>query len=167
MRGRGCKVVGPIARGVDRLGGLVAEPPSVEQFVRAIEACITDPAVARDVVARMPKLRVTFVNARGGAPETKKLAFVDGGLVYTGVFALGRAGVFSQDEVETFFELNFFARERALISRCQATTLPDAVERLRAVTGRRDLALDFDLPRLLSAVKVRACRFWNEECARN
>jgi hypothetical protein len=152
-------VVAPLARGVARLGGLVEEPPAVEQFVKAVEACVTDSLVARDIVAKMPAMHITFVNAPAGSdPSSKKLTFASGGLVWTGVLTSGRAGVLTQDDVETFFELNFFARERDLVNRCLATTLPDALQRIKAATGRRDFRLDFDLPRILSSVQVcRSC----------
>eukprot|EP00038_Savillea_parva_P027009 m.57170 g.57170 ORF g.57170 m.57170 type:complete len:605 (+) comp7734_c0_seq1:265-2079(+) len=152
------KVVSPLVKGVDRIGGLVTEPPALEQFVRAVEVSLTDPSVVREVLERMPSLCIVLVNHAGANVNAKGLAFDRGNLVYTGVFARGQEGVLSQDQVETFFELNFFARERALVGRCMADTVPAVTARLKQATRRLDFILDFHLPRLLDGVTVREKR---------
>mmetsp|Transcript_33281 Transcript_33281/g.87220 ORF Transcript_33281/g.87220 Transcript_33281/m.87220 type:complete len:634 (+) Transcript_33281:82-1983(+) len=152
------KVIRPAVLGVPRLGGLVADPAAVEQFVRGVEAALVDPACKREVLAAMPSLRVTFVNGNLADADAPSLAFADGELRYTAAFAHGPKGVVSQAQVETFFELNFYAKERVLVGHCMATTVPDVTAQLRRVTRRRDFALDFNLERLLAGVSAKEKR---------
>eukprot|EP00035_Acanthoeca_spectabilis_P030141 m.8082 g.8082 ORF g.8082 m.8082 type:complete len:625 (-) comp4023_c0_seq2:18-1892(-) len=148
------KVVSPLLKGVDRLAGLVAEPPAVEQFVRAVEECLKDGGVIHEVLGRMPSLRIAFANFPGGGPGAKRLEFANSQLTYTGDFGLGQKGVLNQAEIESFFEIAFFAKERVLVGHCQATTLPEIHNRLRQATKRPDFAFMFDIPHILSGVSV-------------
>lgn len=148
------QVVSPLLKGVDRLAGLVAEPPAVEQFVRAVEECLKDGGVIHEVLGRMPSLRIAFANLPGGGPGAKRLEFANSQLTYTGDFGLGQKGVLNQAEIESFFEIAFFAKERVLVGHCQATTLPEIHNRLRQATKRPDFAFMFDIPRILSGVSV-------------
>jgi hypothetical protein len=152
------QVVGPLVDGVGKLGGLLEDPSAVEQLVRAVESSLTDRGVIGEVLSQMPTLYISFVNMPGGGPEAKRLEFVAGELRCVGDFALGQKGVLTQDQIETFFELKFFAKERDLVGKCMASTIPEAVTRLKQVTKSRTFRLMFDLPRLLGGVTVPSKR---------
>eukprot|EP00041_Stephanoeca_diplocostata_P009643 m.150502 g.150502 ORF g.150502 m.150502 type:complete len:393 (-) comp17827_c0_seq2:466-1644(-) len=71
---------------------------------------------------------------------------------YTGVFELGTKGYLDKEAVSTFYETNFHARERILVTRFATDTLPTIQKRIARATGNNRFVFDFDIPKLLANV---------------
>ena len=102
--------------------------PAVERVVRALELCCLDDSVKQDIAQKIHKIE--FVAKAG-----KSLSFNENTLVYGCVPSAAAAGCFSHKELLEFFEAQFYAQERALVTKFMHSGLPSASTRLQAAIG--------------------------------
>jgi len=129
---------------VSRATGVVMETkPAVEQLVRAIEKSCLDAVVKSEVVAKITAIR--FATLSGEPAENKSLQIVNNELIYSGNFMLGAEGILSEQRVRTFFEQEFYARERLIVTKFIQEILPDAQKRIQTAIQNPNFVLEFDV----------------------
>eukprot|EP00040_Diaphanoeca_grandis_P022931 m.124036 g.124036 ORF g.124036 m.124036 type:complete len:592 (-) comp29034_c1_seq2:200-1975(-) len=133
---------------VARSGGLISDvEPAAENVVRAIEECCLDSIVKAEVLAKASCIR--FTNLINAPAESKSLELVNGEIVYSGNFLHGHKATFTKKEIKMFFEQQFYARERFLVSMFTSTILPQAQQRIANALQNPHFVLDFDVVGIL------------------
>eukprot|EP00039_Didymoeca_costata_P009663 m.128597 g.128597 ORF g.128597 m.128597 type:complete len:580 (+) comp14560_c0_seq7:151-1890(+) len=142
------------ARGVLSQGVAMAKMettlPAVELLIRAFEAACLDSGVRSDIVQKIHAIEFF-------PGKSKSLTFVGQTLLYTCQPELGPPGIFNKKELTDFFEIQFYAQERALVAKFNTHGLPGAQARLKNALSS-DIQLEFDLVSLLDQCSLHENR---------
>lgn len=124
--------------------------------MRAFETSTEDDAVRDDIAAKVHKIDF-FTQPLGSVPQSKTLSFVEGGIAYNAVLSGGGSGIFNKKELHALFEREFYAEERALVTKFVYFGLPEAEARIEAAMGKK-VEIDFDIIKMLGACTTQEDR---------
>eukprot|EP00039_Didymoeca_costata_P018748 m.334786 g.334786 ORF g.334786 m.334786 type:complete len:565 (+) comp17438_c0_seq1:145-1839(+) len=110
------KVISAVVLPTSQTMGLTTTPPAAEVVVKSIEALALEEGTKGDMQNKIKSIQF-FSLPPGSNPENKSLTIEGGIFKYTGAFSDGGKGAFGKAKVIEFLEINFFAQERALVSR--------------------------------------------------
>lgn len=115
----------------------------LEHMVEAFELSTKEPAVKNDIAAKID--RVEFVNLPKGTPmRERRMELHNGALVVFMILSGGSSGVPHLQQFKEFFEQQFYAEERYLVTRFVHESLPTSVARISAAIGH-PIKFEFDI----------------------
>lgn len=126
---------------------------AMDVFVRALAKCCNDKGVRSDISSKLVTIRVVAA----GDHRPKGIWFDRDVLVYSCIPTAGISGTLSRKEVLLFFEDQFYAQERELVTKFIHVGLPEAERRLRIALGRQ-IKIDMDLVTLLGQCSAQRKR---------
>eukprot|EP00040_Diaphanoeca_grandis_P005989 m.35451 g.35451 ORF g.35451 m.35451 type:complete len:638 (+) comp17141_c0_seq1:167-2080(+) len=131
--------------------------PAIEVLVRVLEIVCEDAGVRGDIAAKIHRIEFTTQGAMADV-ESKSFSLVGGDcLLYNGVLAQGFPGIFTKKDILAFFEAEFYAQERALVTKFIYYGLPEATRRIQAAFGT-SVQVNCDIVTMLGACTTQQDR---------